>query len=107
MRFMRVIISCSVVSQAWPRCSFPVTFGGGMTMENGSLLLVTSDLNKPALTQFSYLPSSTSAGLYFFGISISITPYYFKNKKLQSSNRTGVPRCHLNSGYEPASQLGD
>ena len=35
MRFMRTMTSCRVMSSAWPMCSEPVTFGGGMTIENG------------------------------------------------------------------------
>jgi hypothetical protein len=30
--FWRIIISCNVVSQACPKCSFPVTLGGGITI---------------------------------------------------------------------------
>ena len=37
MRLKRVRMSCSVESIAWPMCNWPVTFGGGMTMENGFL----------------------------------------------------------------------
>ena len=35
IRFMRIRMSCSVLFRACPRCSAPVTFGGGMTMEYG------------------------------------------------------------------------
>ena len=34
MRFGRVSASMSACSNAWPTCSEPVTFGGGMTSEN-------------------------------------------------------------------------
>ncbi len=33
MRSKRQSTSCSVLLSAWPICSEPVTFGGGMTME--------------------------------------------------------------------------
>ena len=36
MRSKRISMSCSVLFSAWPMCSEPVTFGGGMTIENGS-----------------------------------------------------------------------
>ena len=35
IRFRRIRMSCSVLFSAWPRCSAPVTFGGGMTMQYG------------------------------------------------------------------------
>jgi hypothetical protein len=37
MRFQRVKMSCTVLPSACPMCSEPVTFGGGMTIENGAL----------------------------------------------------------------------
>ena len=33
MRSKRHRMSCSVLLSAWPMCSEPVTFGGGMTMQ--------------------------------------------------------------------------
>ena len=35
IRSKRASTSCSVLLSAWPICSEPVTFGGGITMENG------------------------------------------------------------------------
>ncbi len=35
MRSNRASTSCSVLLSAWPICSEPVTFGGGITMQNG------------------------------------------------------------------------
>ena len=35
MRSKRTSMSCSVLLSAWPICSEPVTFGGGMTMAIG------------------------------------------------------------------------
>ena len=32
MRWNRAMMSCSVANMAWPMCSLPVTFGGGMEM---------------------------------------------------------------------------
>src|ERR1041384_6491891 len=37
MRLSRDSVSWIVWSRAWPMCSEPVTFGGGMTMEDGGL----------------------------------------------------------------------
>jgi hypothetical protein len=42
MRRRRVAASMIVWSRACPRCSEPVTFGGGMTMQNGGLSLSAS-----------------------------------------------------------------
>ena len=36
VRWKRISTSCSVLFSAWPMCSEPVTFGGGMTIANGS-----------------------------------------------------------------------
>ena len=36
IRWKRISTSCRVLFSAWPMCSEPVTFGGGMTMANGS-----------------------------------------------------------------------
>jgi hypothetical protein len=43
--------SCSVLLSAWPMCSEPVTFGGGITMVNGaaSLRSGAAALNAPLL----------------------------------------------------------
>ena len=35
MRRQRISTSCRVLLRAWPMCRAPVTFGGGMTMQNG------------------------------------------------------------------------
>jgi hypothetical protein len=53
------MISCSVVSQLCPKCNLPVTFGGGITIVNGSLDLSPA-VKKPPFNQKSYLPCSTS-----------------------------------------------
>src|SRR3546814_1859747 len=34
-RSERTSTSCNVLSSAWPMCSAPVTFGGGLTIVNG------------------------------------------------------------------------
>lgn len=41
--------------RAWPMCRAPVTLGGGMTMTNGGLSLLTSGLKKPHFSHHSYL----------------------------------------------------
>ena len=33
IRFQRIRMSCSVLLKAWPTCSDPVTFGGGIMIE--------------------------------------------------------------------------
>jgi hypothetical protein len=42
MRRRRISTSISVCSKACPMCRLPVTFGGGMTIENGGLSLFGS-----------------------------------------------------------------
>ena len=42
MRARRVSASIIDCCSAWPRCRLPVTFGGGITIENGGLSLVGS-----------------------------------------------------------------
>jgi hypothetical protein len=42
IRFNRLRASMMVCSRAWPMCIEPVTFGGGMTIENGGLSLCAS-----------------------------------------------------------------
>ena len=67
---------------ACPRCSVPVTFGGGRTIEkdSASLLIIPflikiSGLKKPLSSQSLYIRSSVSFGLYgfknFIGIDFS------------------------------------
>ena len=36
MRRQRMRMSWMVTNSAWPMCSEPVTFGGGITIENGA-----------------------------------------------------------------------
>ena len=45
MRLNRINVSISVLSSACPRCRFPVTFGGGITIVKGSLPLLASARN--------------------------------------------------------------
>ena len=49
-----------------------MTFGGGMTIENGSALESFLALKQPDSTQTLYHLSSTSEGLYAFEISLII-----------------------------------
>ena len=53
-----MIISCNVVSQACPKCSFPVTFGGGITIQNGYIISNGADEIK---FQFDAADNSWSA----------------------------------------------
>ena len=48
--FVRLSISWSVLSSAWPTCSEPVTFGGGMTIEKAGLGDEASALKSPFST---------------------------------------------------------
>lgn len=59
----------SVWSIAWPRCRLPVTFGGGMTMQNGSASDDGSARKYPASTQRRYMSPSTSPGVHLAGRS--------------------------------------
>ena len=45
--------SISVWSSAWPMCSEPVTFGGGITMEYAGAGLVASAVEQPLTTHSS------------------------------------------------------
>ena len=51
MRFQRMSTSWIVSSSAWPRWSWPVTFGGGITMVNGFLSGSRSAWNQPPSVQ--------------------------------------------------------
>ncbi len=62
MRFQRTITSWSVFVNAWPMCSDPVTFGGGMTIAKGVLPDVGSARKNPSLSQNSLQRGSTSFG---------------------------------------------
>src|SRR5699024_4408800 len=62
-----------VVSHAWPKCSRPVTFGGGITMVNGSFSLSpVASKNLPS-TQYRYLSFSISFGLYFEDMNVLLS----------------------------------
>ena len=60
----RIRMSCSVLFRMWPRVSMPVTFGGGMTMVYGTLVLSTLPLKYPRSSHFLYHLASTSEGAY-------------------------------------------
>jgi hypothetical protein len=51
MRWKRISTSCSVLFSAWPMCSEPVTFGGGMTIEKGSAAGSDDGANAPDCSQ--------------------------------------------------------
>lgn len=55
-----------VAVSAWPRCSEPVTFGGGNTMQNGKLAESFSGAKYPRSIHSGYHFDSTSAGSYDF-----------------------------------------
>src|SRR5512135_1414901 len=61
MRFQRAMMSGSVWLSAWPMCSEPVTFGGGMTMLNRGLSDSGLARNAPLDSQNAYQRGSTSA----------------------------------------------
>ena len=62
IRLRRMIASWIDWLSAWPTCSDPVTFGGGMTMVNGSLSEAASAVKYPFFTHRSYSSPSTSTG---------------------------------------------
>ena len=64
MRSKRHRMSCSVLFSAWPMCSEPVTFGGGMTMVNGSASRRSGRpaLKAPASSHARAMRPSMSAG---------------------------------------------
>ena len=65
-------MSCSVLSRAWPMCSFPVMFGGGITVVNGFLLRSASAWKYLFSHHFSYSFSSICLGSYVFASSFPI-----------------------------------
>jgi hypothetical protein len=62
IRFMRIMTSCSVLLSAWPMCSEPVTFGGGITMQYGVPGRVASVWKKPRFSHSGYQRASAAAG---------------------------------------------
>src|ERR1700731_222850 len=72
MRCQRVRMSISVWSSMCPMCSDPVTFGGGMTIENTGPGAFASALNSSSFTQKSAHRGSICCGSYAFAISRAI-----------------------------------
>src|ERR671929_1623847 len=69
IRALRVSVSCSVIVSACPTCNRPVTFGGGIEIENGS----RSDgigWKYPRRTHSSYHLSSADFASYCDGMSV-------------------------------------
>ena len=56
---------------AWPRCSDPVTLGGGSTIENGGLSLTSSARKNPCSSHHRAQCGSTLAGSYPLSRSFS------------------------------------
>mmetsp|Transcript_15957 Transcript_15957/g.39919 ORF Transcript_15957/g.39919 Transcript_15957/m.39919 type:complete len:249 (+) Transcript_15957:503-1249(+) len=69
MRRQRTSVSWMALVSAWPRCSVPVTLGGGMTTTNGGLSESMSGLKKPLFSHHSYHAASTAGGQYALGMS--------------------------------------
>ena len=67
IRSKRTRMSCSVLLSAWPMCSDPVTFGGGMTMQNGSAPGVRLGLEGAGL-----FPSRAPARLNVFWVECGL-----------------------------------
>src|SRR4030067_597050 len=81
--FHRIIMSCRVISSAWPICKDPVTFGGGMTMQYAGLSLFDSALKYSFSIQKSYHFFSISLGSYLFSSMlnfISCNSSYIQSK---------------------------
>src|SRR5712691_4721605 len=72
MRCQRVRMSISVCSSMCPICSEPVTFGGGITIENTGPGEFESALNSASFTQKSAQRGSICCGSYAFAISRAI-----------------------------------
>src|SRR5580704_9989291 len=72
IRCQRVRISISVCSNMCPMCSEPVTFGGGITIENTGPGALGSALNSSSLTQYSAQRGSICCGSYALAISRAI-----------------------------------
>src|SRR5216683_2786276 len=72
IRCQRVRISISVCSSMCPMCSDPVTFGGGITIENTGPGSLASALNSASFTQKSAHRGSICCGSYAFAISRAI-----------------------------------
>ena len=53
MRCQRISASSIVIVSAWPRCSAPVTLGGGMMIVNGSPSAPSAGAKKPPRSQSS------------------------------------------------------
>src|SRR5688572_9417815 len=62
-------MSWIVLSSAWPIWRLPVTFGGGMTMVNGSAS-GRSGRNRPFSSQWPYQRASIAAGSKVLGSSV-------------------------------------
>ena len=62
IRFQRTITSWSVRVKAWPMCSEPVTFGGGMTIAKRGFFDCGSAVKNPLFSQKAYQRRSTSFG---------------------------------------------
>src|SRR5438552_269471 len=77
-------MSWSVLLIACPRCSAPVTFGGGITMQYGSPGAAGSAWKHPSASHTRYASDSTDAGLYVLASSV------FMSQSLAASpNRRG------------------
>src|SRR6516162_7846782 len=69
MRALRLRMSWIVLFSTCPMWSMPVTFGGGMTMENAGLMDFAFAVKHELSCQNLYHLSSTACGSYAFGIS--------------------------------------
>src|SRR5437667_6801459 len=63
-------MSWSVLLIACPRCSAPVTFGGGITMQYGSPGAAGSAWKHPSASHTRYASDSTDAGSYVLASSV-------------------------------------
>ena len=60
-----------VAVSACPRCSEPVTFGGGSTIENGGFSLTSCERKNPCSSHQRAQRGSTEAGSYPLSRSLS------------------------------------
>eukprot|EP00982_Pelagococcus_subviridis_P005107 29475-Pelagococcus_subviridis.AAC.7 len=74
IRAFLAMMSCSVTNIAWPMCSAPVTFGGGIAIVNGSPTASSEGLKHPCDSHHSYRRSSVAPCSKFFGRSAWFAP---------------------------------
>src|SRR5215469_14044810 len=92
MRALRLRMSWMVLFSTCPMWSMPVTFGGGMTMENAGLMDFAFAVKHEFSCQNLYHLSSTACGSYAFGISDIVNlPQRHREDRVGIQTRFSVP----------------